>query len=129
MALIDRLRNVKDRLGVLPTRFGDPRHIQVVMVKPDGTQVLITPNPKVTEVDPRLVSSYIAVDSVKVAVDDLLMEGISRSYNLTDLQQSRFLLNAVWNGTIWTGKKAEVSMIDTSAMLDYKVVVRLSRNR
>lgn len=129
MSLIDRLRSVNDRVQTLNSRFGDPRYIKVAVLSPDGTYTELEPDPKVTEVNPRLIAQWLAV-GVEIALDDRLIAGVSRSHPYETVAKSKYFLNAVETTPgIFTGQKAEVIAVSTTDILTYDVIVRRYRGR
>lgn len=129
MSLVDRLRSVNDRLQTLNSRFGDPRYIKVAVLNPDGVFTLLEPNPKVTEVNPRLIAQWLAV-GVEIALDDRLIAGVSRSVAYDTVAKSKYFLNAQETTPgVYTGQKAEVISVSTTDMLTYDVIVRRYRSR
>lgn len=129
MALIQRLQKVNDRLSQLNSKFGDERYPVVVMVTPQGSQVLLTPSPKVTEVDPRLIGKFLN-SSVEIAQDDLVLTGVSRAYDKDTVSKSKYLLRATQSDSgLWSGLKCEVLSVDERQMMSYTIVVRRYRNR
>lgn len=119
MALIDRLQKVNDRLMALPTKFGDPRYVQVSLIHPALGTIAIAPNPKVDSIPSYMASRYLA-SGVEIAMDDVLVSGVSRTYSQEVLKKSKFLL-----GT----QKAELIDIITSDMLTYSLVLRKLRGK
>lgn len=126
--LVDRLRAVNDRLGTLPSKFGDPTYQQVVLLW-DGTATVLTPQPQVLEVDPRRVGQYLA-NNVEISPDDLIVKGISRSYPDRLLVEATYILNATQNAYgEWEGKRAECLNLDRSQLMTYTALVKEFRYR
>lgn len=128
MSLIERLTIVNARLQALPDGLGVPFYQDVVLVRPDGVQELLTPRPRVMQVTPRDQTAFLG-SAVEVFPDDLWLEGIPRTYPEETLKRSRFLLKAQSDGVIWTGTKAELLWLDRKDLLSFRLLVRPFRGR
>lgn len=128
MSLVQRLTGVYDRVGTLPARFGDPRY-PLVCIQNAGQTLVLTPQPKVLEVDARRVAQYLAA-GVEIAIDDKVISGISRTYTKEQVSKGTYLINATrrTDGT-WTGLKADVISVSENDLLTWTVVVRRYRSR
>lgn len=123
MSLVEKLRDVNDRLQSIPDRLGVPQYSNVV-IQTGTTQRLMVPRPQVLSVDPGTVQRFLGA-SVELAVDDLKLVGVSRKYLEVELQRAIFLIHAteVAQG-IWTGVQTRPIWIDKTELLSYNIYLR-----
>lgn len=89
MALIDNMIALNARLQSIPIRFAVPQHRQLLIrhvtlddiaTEPTIADTLITPQPEIMNVEPRLVGFQFG-DGIEIRNDDYQVMGIPRSYN------------------------------------------------
>lgn len=127
--LIDRLQKVSDRISTLPQKLGVPQYSQVVLEAPDGSFVVLKPQPTVHQLDSRKVGLELPGGGISGA-DDILVKDISRSYPLELISTSTFILDAIQdtNGK-WQGKRTSVLNVDKNKLLTWEVLLKLYRDR
>jgi hypothetical protein len=128
MALVQRLVAVNDRMQALADSFGIPQYGNVVMVY-NNTQTLLTPRPKVMSMTRQEVISFMT-NNVEINDDDRWLEGVSRAIPESQLEQSKFIINATQapNG-LWVGKNTQVKFIDRNRLMDYRILVGVLRGK
>lgn len=126
--LMQRLRKVNDRLQALPDKLGTPNYATVVL-QIGTTQHLLTPRPKLEQIEPRQVQGFLST-SVQVALEDLWCTGINRDFTEEQLREAIYLLNATPNSQgIYLGQQSRAIWIDRSELMYYRVLLRVNRSR
>lgn len=122
MALVDRMVSLQKKLGVLPVTLGVPQYQGKVVLEIAEGQVLIEPNPRVQQVDPKRVGQYLT-DTVQVTGEEIEASGIPRDVNEDTLKAARWLLNATWDGSKYIGTRASCLWLDRRNITTYTAIL------
>lgn len=133
------------RLGGLNARFGIPQYQTQVVLEDltSGVQVLITPNPQVTQLTgssygwaKNLRAGEFLTETVQIMGDEIVIEGIPRpfgegqGYTEAALKGSRYRLGAIWDGTRYTGGTAVTPVyLNGSGLTTWGVLVAPRRGK
>ncbi len=126
--LVDRLIPVNARMNGIAARLGIPQYQNVVIVR-GGVQTLLEPKPKVKSMTKYDVQQFKA-NGIEINQDEVWVEEIPRSYDESQISQSKFILNAqLAPSGQWFGVNASVKFIDRNQLLTYRVLVLKERGR
>jgi hypothetical protein len=128
MTLINQLTSTNDRLRRLGHQLGIPLYVPVALITPDDEHILLDPVPLVETLDTADIRRMMTND-VRPNDDMRWIKGISRSIDITLLEQCQYLLDAKETDGVWTGTLCEYIYIDRNRTLDYNTLVQIYRRR
>jgi hypothetical protein len=139
VSLVQRMTALNDRLQGLPIRFGVPQFRPVVIRKkvlepgaliPTVSYLPLSPTPQVSTVSPHYVG-YKLDENLTLSKDDLVVKGVSRRYSYELLTEAVdvWLVDAIPNGSGYTGVECLPIWIQDSELLSWTVTLRRQVDR
>lgn len=128
MKLISNLTATHERLYRMAETFGDPRLSNVVL-EHDGQQYKLPTKPRLNQIDPRNIGKFLG-SNIEILGDEEVITPLLRSA-LPEAVYSNatYLLDAQWNGTGWTGTRADLLWLDKSKVSTFTAYVSRHRGR